>query len=362
MSQQRRHLQITFTLAAALAGILLLAPGRVGASTPLPVTSITPAHGSASGGTGLVIGGTGFVNGAAVTIGGAPVSISALSPTSISIAATPANAAGPVNVIVTNPDGGTGAILFTYFTDDPLVPGSSTIRKVHITELRTLIYWLRARFACQPFNWTTDLTVIRAQDIIDLRNALRDTCVAAHAAAPSFTDADASLPGITMKAIHINEIRNAVVALENSSGFVMTPSFIDVQINSGINVVGSYQLSIAFDTDVQVSNVGGGFQFEVLFDTPGVSLNASDVTGGTGIGFTGTPVTVNVSPVMATISSSQTNLAAPLGNFTVARIKFTPLRTGAAELTLSGVVVKDPLGVALDPSILSLSVTTVTIN
>jgi hypothetical protein len=28
--------------------------------------------------------------------------------------------------------------VFTYFTDDSLVPGSSTIRKVHITELRAL--------------------------------------------------------------------------------------------------------------------------------------------------------------------------------------------------------------------------------
>jgi hypothetical protein len=341
MSHRRRRLQFIFTLAAAVAGIVLLSPCRVHASTAVPVTSITPAHGSTSGGTGLVIGGTGFLNVATVTIGGVPAAIFALSPSWVSISATPPHAAGPVNVIVTNPDGGAGAIVFTYFTDDSLVPRSSTIRKVHITELRVLIDGLRVRFGLQPFNWTTDLTVIRAQDIIDLRNALRDTYAAAQTTAPTFTDPDVTLPGITMKAIHITEIRNAIVALGRSPGF-----FIDVQINSGSNVVGSYPLSI-------------------LFDNTAVSLNPQDVTGGTGTGFTGTPITVNVSNAggIVTINSFQTNPSAPSGNFTVARIKFTTLKAGTVNLTLSGVVVTDPTGsITLDPSFLSLSATTITVN
>ena len=40
------------------------------------------------------------------------------------------------------------------FSDDPLTAGTSPIRVVHITELRTRIDVLRVRFGLAPFAWT----------------------------------------------------------------------------------------------------------------------------------------------------------------------------------------------------------------
>lgn len=107
------------------------------------------------------------------------------------------------------------------FTDDPLVPRSTVIRATHIRELRARIDALRACLGLGPFNWTDATlqersTVISKQHVIDLRDAVSQTYAAAgHAPAlPAWTD-PVIIPGVTeMKAVHIAEIRAAVVALE----------------------------------------------------------------------------------------------------------------------------------------------------
>jgi hypothetical protein len=92
------------------------------------VTSISPAAGQLAGGDPVVITGTGFVDGASkdVSIGGsvcAPMVV--VSATQITCTTT-AHAAGVVDVVVTNGDGGTGTITggFTYTaTPAPTVSG-----------------------------------------------------------------------------------------------------------------------------------------------------------------------------------------------------------------------------------------------
>jgi hypothetical protein len=82
---------------------------------PPTVTSVTPNTGSLAGGTPVTIAGTNFASPATVTIGGvAATSVVVVSATSIT-AATPAGAAGAVNVVVTTP-GGTVTLTngFTY--------------------------------------------------------------------------------------------------------------------------------------------------------------------------------------------------------------------------------------------------------
>ncbi len=77
------------------------------ASAPT-VTSVSPIGGLPSGGTAVTIIGTGFSNSAAITFGGVVgTSIVRVSSTTLT-AVTPAHAAGPVNVVVTNPDAQTG--------------------------------------------------------------------------------------------------------------------------------------------------------------------------------------------------------------------------------------------------------------
>lgn len=86
------------------------------AAAPLPaptVSSITPNSGSTAGGTSVTISGTGFISGATVTIGTAATNVNVVNSTTIT-ALTPAHAAGPVNVVVQNPDSQSGSLTNGY--------------------------------------------------------------------------------------------------------------------------------------------------------------------------------------------------------------------------------------------------------
>jgi len=92
---------------------------------PPVITSVSPASGLTNGGTSVTIGGSNFVSGATVTVGGiAATDVTMLSATAIS-ATTPAHGAGASTVIVTNPDGQSGASAngFTYVAPAPSVLG-----------------------------------------------------------------------------------------------------------------------------------------------------------------------------------------------------------------------------------------------
>ncbi|MBN1417467.1 MAG: IPT/TIG domain-containing protein, partial [Planctomycetes bacterium] len=87
------------------------------------VASVTPNQGPAVGGTAVTIGGTGFQTGATVTFGGtSATSVVVVSSTQITCA-TPAHAAGAVNVVVANPDGQSGTLAggFTYVAAPSIV-------------------------------------------------------------------------------------------------------------------------------------------------------------------------------------------------------------------------------------------------
>jgi len=89
---------------------------------PPTVTSVTPNTGSISGGADVAIAGANFVAGATVTFGGVAANpVAFVSNTSL-IATIPAHAAGPVDVVVTNPDGQTGTLAngFTYLAPTQL--------------------------------------------------------------------------------------------------------------------------------------------------------------------------------------------------------------------------------------------------
>ena len=114
-------------------------------------------------------------------------------------------------------------VTYQPFTDAVLTAGTSLIRAVHITELRTRIDALRTRFGLGAFGWTdppptAGATLIQKQHILQLRDALTEAYnKAARPALPAPTYTDAGLPtGTPPKAIHIQELRDAVIALEGS--------------------------------------------------------------------------------------------------------------------------------------------------
>ncbi|MCM3876005.1 MAG: IPT/TIG domain-containing protein, partial [Thermoanaerobaculia bacterium] len=98
---------------------LTLGPG------PSPtVTGVSPASGPVSGGTVVTISGTDFQPGSSVSFGGAAASgVTYLSATTIH-ALAPVHAAGPVAVIVTNPDLQAGSLSSAYTYACPWTPAA----------------------------------------------------------------------------------------------------------------------------------------------------------------------------------------------------------------------------------------------
>ena len=105
------------------------------------------------------------------------------------------------------------------FTDDPLI-ASKSIKAVHITELRALINALRVQFGLQAFQFTDSTlagVMIKAQHMIELRGALLQAYDAAHRTPLPFTDFPLVPQQTTVKAVHITELRAAIMALDTQA-------------------------------------------------------------------------------------------------------------------------------------------------
>ena len=104
------------------------------------------------------------------------------------------------------------------FTDDPIVPGVTSIKAVHFTELREQIDLLHTAAGLEPFSWTDPIltpgvTPVRLIHLLQLRQALAAAYTASGRPAPTYTD-PAPTPGTTMiRAAHLTELRAAVLAL-----------------------------------------------------------------------------------------------------------------------------------------------------
>lgn len=84
-------------------------PGSGSGAAGPTITSVTPDSGPVAGGQTVTITGTNFVEGAAVAFGAAPPHPATVAPggASLSVLTPPADAAGPVDVVVTSPGGAT---------------------------------------------------------------------------------------------------------------------------------------------------------------------------------------------------------------------------------------------------------------
>ena len=99
------------------------------------------------------------------------------------------------------------------FTDDPILTGTTTLKAVHLTELRTAVNLVRAAAGLSPAVLTdsplTAGTRIKATHLTELRASL-DQARAALGLIP-FGYYDATIPaGSTIKADHIRELRAGV--------------------------------------------------------------------------------------------------------------------------------------------------------
>jgi hypothetical protein len=96
------------------------------APTPT-VTAVSPTSGSTLGGTAVTISGTNFATGATVKFGSVPATNVSVTNSTTMTATSPANSAGAVTVMVTNPSGQSGSLAsaFSYVVPTPTVTGVS---------------------------------------------------------------------------------------------------------------------------------------------------------------------------------------------------------------------------------------------
>jgi microcystin-dependent protein len=126
----------------------------------------------------------------------------------------------------------------TTFTDGTLTAGSSTVKALHVIELRSRIDALRGKYGLTAFSYTdpalaANSTMVKAAHIMELRSALAAAYSAGGfpAAAP-YTD-----PVITtstpFKTAHITELRANVTALGSVSALPYSTSAPDASMGSG---------------------------------------------------------------------------------------------------------------------------------
>lgn len=103
------------------------------------------------------------------------------------------------------------------FTDDPLISGVTAIRAIHLVELRARIDALRTRFALPAFSWTDPAVVpgavtVKSVHLAQMRSALGSVYAALKRTTPVYTDT--ALTGVPVKAVHLTELRAAILAVE----------------------------------------------------------------------------------------------------------------------------------------------------
>ena len=106
------------------------------------------------------------------------------------------------------------------FADDPIVAGVTSVRAVHVTELRRRIDALRRANGLAAYPWTDrsitrGRTPVRGVHVAELRAALDEVYDAVDHTGrhnPIYTEAETTI-GAPIKAAHLNELRRAVVFL-----------------------------------------------------------------------------------------------------------------------------------------------------
>ena len=103
------------------------------------------------------------------------------------------------------------------FSDSTLTPLSSVVRAAHFTELRGAIDTLRSRQGLAAFVWTDSSlagTTIKRTHLVELRSAVSEVYTARGVSAPAWSDATITPAVTVVRAVHITELRAAVLALE----------------------------------------------------------------------------------------------------------------------------------------------------
>lgn len=101
-----------------------------------------------------------------------------------------------------------------FFTDDPLIAQVTAAKSIHLTELRQAINAMRAAAGLLPAAFTdptvSSATTIKAAHCDELRTSLGQARTLLGMSAAAFTDPTLTVGTTTVKAVHLQELRNAV--------------------------------------------------------------------------------------------------------------------------------------------------------
>ena len=149
-----------------------------------------------------------------VSVSGSKVSVTAVS-----------EGSAAVTVAATDEGGANGTATQAFrvrvrrpFTDHPIVPGETPIRAIHFTELRSRIDALLTATGAEPFAWADPVltagVTVTLRHLVELRGALGMAYGNRGRPAPTWTDAAPSGGTTPIRAVHLMELRAAVLALE----------------------------------------------------------------------------------------------------------------------------------------------------
>jgi RHS repeat-associated protein len=168
------------------------------------------------------------------------------------------------------------------FTDDPLVAGTTNIKAVHITELRDAVNQLRARAALSAATWT-DTTIagnlIKAVHIVELRTALDEARSALGLSNPAYTDPTLTAGSTTIKAAHVQELRDRVKTAWTTASQVPRDGLAALSYNPASNRIttAGYEYNAAGSLVRSQSSSGGWQRYE--YDAAGRLVNVKTDAG-----------------------------------------------------------------------------------
>jgi hypothetical protein len=183
------------------------------------IDTVSPVAGRTSGGQQVILTGS-FANLSSVTLGGSAASWSYSNGTDQITVTTPAHVVGAVAIDLVPVSGSTYsrnnafAYLPTVFTDDTLFAGVTTPKAQHILELRQAVDALRGVAGLGPAAWddavlTPMMITIKAVHIEELRTYLDNAATTLGYAIQPYTDTSLS-SSIFIKKVHIDELRQRI--------------------------------------------------------------------------------------------------------------------------------------------------------
>lgn len=193
------------------------------APTPsLSISNVSPRAGRTSGGQQIQLTGA-FADLSTVTVGSLTATWSytnGAGDTTVITVTTPAHSVGAVQIDLTPTSGSpysaanAFAYLPTVFTDDTIAVGQTTVKAQHIIELRQAVDALRAVASLSAATWTdpalpATTTIIKTAHIVELRMHLDSAATELGYGTSPYTDPSLTA-GLVIKRIHIEELRQRI--------------------------------------------------------------------------------------------------------------------------------------------------------